>query len=314
MRVLADNPELHGQEVPERAIDPQTTRLVTLHQVKPDGNELTVQTLMSVDTLAANAIEIWGDSKRRPEHRPWIGNAVDVILREALLGQSLDLSLPEMGAEGPADVIAIASCPPFESANEPGRRLVTSVFRHTANNVVDLEIQGQDTPIGTTSNHPFWSVDREAFIPAGDLRIGERLKQADGLHTHVTRIPPRRGPPTSVYNLEVDGQHVYHVGNDGLLVHNDCWDVAARILRNRPGGVIIHMESLNSRFVGNLPGFAPGGMYSNHRFHLENGILRDEFFKKGIPIDDWLDELGRINGVPTNQLLDVFGFRPFLGR
>lgn len=25
-----------------------------------------------------------------------------------------------------------------------------------------------------------------------------------------------------VFNLEVDGQHVYHVANSGLLVHNDC--------------------------------------------------------------------------------------------
>lgn len=25
-----------------------------------------------------------------------------------------------------------------------------------------------------------------------------------------------------VFNLEVDGQHVYHVASSGLLVHNDC--------------------------------------------------------------------------------------------
>lgn len=229
MRVLADNPELYGQNVPERVIDPKTTRLVTLHQVKPDGNELTVHTLISIDTLAAQALEIWGDGKRKPEHRPWIGNAADVILKEALLGQSLDLSLPEMGAEGPAEIIAIAPCPQIESANEPGRRLVTSVFRHTSNEVVDLEIQGRDTPIGTTSNHPFWSVDREGFVPAGDLRIGERLKRADELYTQVTHVSPRRGPPTSVYNLEVDGQHVYHVGLDGLLVHNTCTTVIGRM-------------------------------------------------------------------------------------
>ena len=193
---------------------------------------------MSVDTLAAEAIAIWGDAKRPPEHRPWVGNAVDVILKEALLGQSLDLNLPEMGAEGPAEVIAIASCPPLESANEPGRRLVTSVFRHTSNDVVDLQLQGPDTPIGTTSNHPFWSVDREAFIPAGDLRIGERLKQADGLYTHVTRVTPRPRLATSVYNLEVDGQHVYHVGIAGLLVHNSCISSHGYGIINRDTGEI----------------------------------------------------------------------------
>ena len=25
-----------------------------------------------------------------------------------------------------------------------------------------------------------------------------------------------------VYNLEIDAEHVYHVGDNGLLVHNDC--------------------------------------------------------------------------------------------
>lgn len=29
-----------------------------------------------------------------------------------------------------------------------------------------------------------------------------------------------------VFNLEVDGQHVYHVASSGLLVHNVCpWDI-----------------------------------------------------------------------------------------
>lgn len=50
-----------------------------------------------------------------------------------------------------------------------------------------------------------------------------RLVEADGgTFVQVTRITPRRGPPIPVFNFEVDGQHVYSVGPDGLLVHNGC--------------------------------------------------------------------------------------------
>jgi hypothetical protein len=41
----------------------------------------------------------------------------------------------------------------------------------------------------------------------------------------VVAIKPR--PPTDwVYNLEVQGEHVYEVGPSGVLVHNSCKDIA----------------------------------------------------------------------------------------
>src|SRR5205814_2202135 len=56
-RVLAENPELRGQDVPETHFDADTTRLLVLHQIKPDGHELTVETLLPLDALAAAAME-----------------------------------------------------------------------------------------------------------------------------------------------------------------------------------------------------------------------------------------------------------------
>ncbi len=50
--------------------------------------------------------------------------------------------------------------------------------------------------------------------------MGEHLQRADGTLTQVTRITPRRGPPVEVFNLEIDAEHVYHVGDGGVLVHN----------------------------------------------------------------------------------------------
>ena len=83
-------------------------------------------------------------------------------------------------------------------------------------------MEGESKPIGTTPNHPIWSVDREAFVRADSLTVGERLQTLNGITT-VTKISPR-GPPEPVYNLEVQVKHTYFVADIGVLVHNgkDC--------------------------------------------------------------------------------------------
>jgi hypothetical protein len=74
--------------------------------------------------------------------------------------------------------------------------------------------------IGVTANHPFWSVDHQAFVPVGHLEPGTRVKtHLDQIQTIVS-LHPRPGPPEKVYNLEVHGEHVYYVGLSSVLVHN----------------------------------------------------------------------------------------------
>ncbi|MDO4551015.1 MAG: polymorphic toxin-type HINT domain-containing protein [Planctomycetia bacterium] len=95
------------------------------------------------------------------------------------------------------------------------------MFAHISDSVIDLHIEDQDKPIGCTANHPFWSVDRQEFVEAGQLREGERLLLFNGETKRVIQNLPRPGPET-VYNLEVFGEHVYLVTADGVLVHNYC--------------------------------------------------------------------------------------------
>ena len=191
--VLARNPELTETgraEFPE--IEPANWRLVTLEMPKQDGSRLDI-------------------SLARPSE--WI--EVKCIAS----GATIDLDLPEMGAEGPARVRSVAPCPTPGPKPDPRSRLVTGLFRHTTADILDVSVAGQTKPIGATPAHPFWSEDRHAFIPAGRLRPGEHLRTAHGAITQVTHIAPR---PTSepVYNLEVDVEHVYYVTADGVLVHN----------------------------------------------------------------------------------------------
>ncbi len=73
--------------------------------------------------------------------------------------------------------------------------------------------------IGVTGNHPIWSEDRHDYIAAMDLRVGERLKNLSDDTVWVQQKLPRPGTE-AVYNLEVQDEHVYHVGTNGVLPHN----------------------------------------------------------------------------------------------
>ncbi|MBL8812711.1 MAG: hypothetical protein JNM43_21275 [Planctomycetaceae bacterium] len=56
-------------------------------------------------------------------------------------------------------------------------------------------------------------------MQAGSLEIGERLQTLSGDVKVVQQKLPRPGPEP-VFNLEVHAEHVYFVGEDGVLVHN----------------------------------------------------------------------------------------------
>jgi hypothetical protein len=126
------------------------------------------------------------------------------------------LSLTELGISGQAKVISIEPCPDIF----PGRgNVVTGTFRHIKNNIIDLYIKGSDTPISCTSNHPFWSDDRQTFIEATTLIEGENVCLFSGDTARIIQKLPRPGPQL-VYNIEVHGEHVYEVSTKGILVHN----------------------------------------------------------------------------------------------
>ena len=158
------------------------------------------------------------------------GKAVDAIdlVSEDLASGGFDvlpdyeletwIELPEMGVVGWARVTDVDANVEIESG---AGNIVTGVFAHTVSSTLDLTVEGQTAPIGCTANHPFWSVDRQEFVSAGELREGELLALYSGETKRVVQKLPRPGPEV-VYNLEVYGEHAYCVTSDGLLVHNDC--------------------------------------------------------------------------------------------
>ena len=173
-------------------------------------------------------------------------------------GTEIHLSLPEMGLDGPALVESIDACPPIERDDGTGRMIVTGTMRHPASNILDVSITGMDEPLGVTDTHPIWSDTRQTFITAGQLQPGEHLRSETGVISQVTRITPRRGPPELTYNLEIDGEHVYHVAESGLLVHNACPGESASELMRRLGqeGEQLLGVPKNTKHISSLSGTA----------------------------------------------------------
>ncbi len=146
--------------------------------------------------------------------------------QKAQVGRELFLDLPHLGVRGFAKVTAINPCPllPTPGTSPQRSQFVTGTFCHSSGDVFDLKLKKERQPLGVTATHPFWSVDRKDWVCAIDLRLGERLETIKGT-TQVESLKKRPNPET-VYNIEVEGDHVYRVGESGILVHNasvkDC--------------------------------------------------------------------------------------------
>ena len=167
--------------------------MVELVLDKQDGNEVVVGLLRNIEWVKRERVQVGG------------------LLR---------LDRQEMGRRrfGPSD--GGGACP--ELPRGPGRR-VTATFRHHAGVVLDLSVEGEGKAIGVTPTHLVWSPDRQAWVPVGEMRVGEGLAATNGSTPCVLSLKQRE-QPEEVFNIEVDGDHVYRVGEQGLLVHNASAD------------------------------------------------------------------------------------------
>jgi hypothetical protein len=107
---------------------------------------------------------------------------------------------------------------PDENGNFDGR--VIGTIKRTGFMALELVIGGQS--IRTTPSHPFWSVDRQSWVDAGDLLLGERLWSEDGQTVAVDYIGQPQTGRIELFNFEVEEFHTYFVGTPGnaALVHN----------------------------------------------------------------------------------------------
>lgn len=128
--------------------------------------------------------------------------------------------------------MAVGECPDIEATEG---EVVTGIFSHPASdsllNLVFETRGGNREELGVTKSHPFWCIGRKDFVPAAELRFGDQIRTVAGDAVQVVSVMPRPGPER-VFNLEVNTEHVFYVGESGLLVHNfGCEDVAHPMLQ-----------------------------------------------------------------------------------
>ena len=184
-------------------------RLVKLQarSVWPDG---------TVDTINVESLQPWQWIQRHEAHvggyAPLPVDTHEIGVPEDLLGKVLDI-LP---------------CPPMRAG--PGRVVLTTV-NHLNTDVVELTLRdsrGETETLRPTAIHLFYSTSHGEWIPASRLANGERLDGVDGKVTvvDVTRLPGTH----RVYNMTVQGEHLYRVAECGVLVHNQYGDEATNIV------------------------------------------------------------------------------------
>jgi hypothetical protein len=195
--VIAENPEQEDFDDflfdDEDDINPADWRKITLTMVKPDDTRLDIELLRPVWWLEA---------------------------QNATIGQSLELDLSELGAEGSAEVLAIDPCPVLAPRPSSRHHLVTGKFSHQVEELIDIYIEGIEDPITCTPNHLFWLEDLQKFVAAGELSQGQ-VVDALSRKLRISNSVSYRSK-VSVFNLEVGDHHVYRVGSCGILVHNIC--------------------------------------------------------------------------------------------
>jgi len=203
-RVLGRNPEVSDANRALFGPEPTPEMYLGYFLALPKEND----TMMFVELLRPND---WLNGE--------ITEMVELENEEGELDEAIFvwLELPEMGTVGWAELFEVFQLNEFESGTG---NLVTGTFCHLAPETIDLVIEDID-PIGCTPNHPFWSVDRQAYIDAGELFDGERILLYSGETKRIVQKLSRPDPEI-VYNIEVFGEHVYHVTSDGVLVHNNC--------------------------------------------------------------------------------------------
>ena len=125
------------------------------------------------------------------------------------------MKLAELGINGPADVLAIEPCP--ETEPERGR-VITGTFTTARCSVLELRLSNGEV-LEPTPPHRFYSETRQDWVEARELRVSEQLRSKGGEKVTLASVAVRAGEHR-VYNLEVEQEHQFYVGETGVLVHN----------------------------------------------------------------------------------------------
>lgn len=139
------------------------------------------------------------------------------------------------------------------TTGEKDIKKVVNTFVNETSELVHVYVNGEE--IVSTPNHPFYSPVR-GWVEAINLRAGDMLVLQNGAYVVVAYIQHEiLEVPIKVYNFEVEDYHTYYVGENSVLVHNECG--AAKKAKLPTSGKIRYIPPAGSG--DNLPRTSSGG-------------------------------------------------------
>lgn len=103
---------------------------------------------------------------------------------------------------------------------EVGYKQVVQTFVNSVDTLIKINIGGKE--ISTTKEHPFW-VDGKGWTEAENLEKGDFVLTKEGDLLSIQNVEVEvLSSPVNVYNFEVQDWHTYYVGEESVLVHNQC--------------------------------------------------------------------------------------------
>jgi RHS repeat-associated protein len=148
----------------------------------------------------------------------------DDIMRGACRANSFTGETPVLMADGTEKPISEVRIGDSVLASDPatgrtqGQTVTDVITGEGRKELIDLEVDGQ--PVTATDNHLFYVTDRQAWVTAEEVKVGDHLREPDGQTATVTSHRLRVVPSATVYNLTVDGMHTFYAGREPVLVHN----------------------------------------------------------------------------------------------
>jgi len=168
--------------------------------------------------------------------------ATDVAVHELTFTEAADLAFKAEGcgcfpgATGvltPHGLVAIASLHMGDQvlAEDPatgkvGPEKVQAVIDDGIQPLMQVRLS-DGSSLSVTTNHPFYvdsgpGVTKSAWVQAGDLRIGDRIRTESGRDVTVMALRHHTGQ-AHVYTLTVAVDHDFFVGSADVLVHNSTF-------------------------------------------------------------------------------------------
>jgi hypothetical protein len=226
-------------------------------------------------------------------------------------GELMPLAIEELGLSGYATIQTVEDCGPI--ARGDGSVVTGRFTTSRVNVIVRLTVAGPDGSIevieGTTV-HPIWSVDRNDWIQLSELQEGEHLQAAYGIATVVSIAIVSTNVP--VYNIEVHGEHVYQVGDLGVVVHNACETASllgggSHLIANSRSSGLVRL-GVNSLHVSEA--YVQGHASTAHLLSRLRGIAqtfgKDEIVFEGVSFLNYSlrDQIAKHAGFVMNKVGD----------